>query len=340
MRCASFFVLALVMNLAAARAHAQLGSAVLLPTRGDERVTAQREAAQQALSEALSAQGYRVVTHAEALAQLPAGTQSCAAVDCAPNLLRALSLNVAAACAVWLSPDAPEGTVFVTLVDDAGSRFPGAHPVHGGNMEVATRAALAEARGLQLLGPGPWVRVHGSPASAKVIVDGQVVGALPYRAGMTAGRYQLRVESPGHLSEEQTLDIPLNAGRVVEVEVNLEVGEDPVVELPAARSPNPVIAPTQRARTERVAQTGDYLLGGVFALGGVLLMTIDPIPAAIQHGDCEKDRCYSFGPRATLELIGGAALVATGALMTFVWKPFAVEVSTGSQTSIRLSTRF
>lgn len=335
---------ALLFNLVALQVHAQVGSAVVLPTRGDERMTAQREVAQQALLEALSTQGYRVVTHAEALAQLPAGGQACAAVDCAPNLLRALSLNVAAACAVWLSPDAPEGTVFVTLVDDAGSRFPGAHPVNGGNMEVATRAALAEARGLQLLGPGPWVRVHGSPASANVIVDGQAVGALPYRAAMTAGRYLLRVESPGHLSEEQILDIPLNAGRVVEVEVNLEVGEDPIVADPIPTNPFSLEpADVDASQTERVAGTGDYLLGGALVLGGVLLMTIDPVPAALLHGDPvpgRPERRYSFGPRAALEVIGGAALIATGAVVAFVWKPFALQVSTGSQTSVQLSTRF
>jgi len=342
MRC-DCLVFAVLMNLVVFRAHAQLGSAVVLPTRGDERMTSQREVAQQALTEALTAQGYRVVTHADALAQLPAGARACSAVDCAPSMLRELSLNVAAACAVWLSPDAPEGTVFVTLVDDAGSRFPGAHPVNGGNLAMATRAALAEARGLQLLGPGPWVRIHGTPASAKVIVDGQVVGALPYRAAMTAGRYLLRVESAGHRSEEQTLDLPLNAGRVVEVEVNLEVGEDPVVERIVLAGPNPVITPTQPARTERVAQTGDYLLGGVIALGGVLLMTIDPIHTLAKSGDCADARCrqvYGFSTRSTLQVIGGAALIGLGAVMTFAIQPFAVEVQTGEHSTLSLKASF
>lgn len=340
---AAFFGSCFALCLVAFRADAQVGVAVLLPARGDERMTSQRETAQRALHEALSAQGYRVTTHAEALSQLPQGTAACSAVDCSPNMLRALSADVAAACAVWLSPDAPEGTVFVTLVDDAGARFPGAHAVHAGTLEVATRAALAEARGLQLLGPGPWVRVRGTPASAKVLIDGQVVGALPYRAAMTAGRYSLRIESPGHLSEEQTLDIPLNAGRVVEVEVNLEVGEDPVVASPPVERATSVPVDDNASATEHVAGTGDYLLGGTLAVAGVLLMTIDPIPAALLHGDTvpgRPERRYSFGPRATLEVIGGAALVAAGALVTFVWKPFSLQVSTGSQTSLQLSTRF
>lgn len=324
-------------------------SVVLLPARGDDRLPAQRDAAQQALFEALSQQGFTVVAHADALSRLPEGSTACSAVDCAPSMLRTLSLNVAAACAVWLSPDAPEGTVFVTLVDDAGSRYPGAHPVHAGNLVVATRAALAEARGLHMLGPGPWVRIHGVPEHAKVFIDGQLVGALPYRAAMTAGRYDLRVEAPEHISEEQDLDIPLNAGRVVEVEVALVPGQEPAragngaqrdTDGPASR---PVVSPGPHTHSERHAQAGDYLLGAALAVPGLLLMTINPIQALAKGGDCADATCrnvYTFGARTTAELVGGAALVAAGAVVAFGWKPFALQVSTGTETSVRLTTRF
>lgn len=325
-------------------AQAQVGSAVLLPARGDDRLPTQREAAQRALSEALGAQGYTVVSHADALARLPAGGSACGAVDCAPNMLRALSLNLAAACAVWLSPDAPEGTVFVTLVDDAGARYPGAHAVQGGDLALATRAALADARGLQMLGPGPWVRIHGSPSGAQVFIDNQLAGTLPYRSAMTAGRYELKVKAPGHLSEVQDLDMPLNDGRVVDVEINLDPGQDPVevAAVPASADTGvEVLSPTPETR--RVAQPADYIVGGVLALGGVLLMTIDPIPAVAQYHECANADCsrrYTFGTRTALEVAGGAALVAAGAVVALAWKPFAVQVGVGSQTSVQLSTRF
>ncbi len=333
------------------RAFAQAGSVVLLPTRGDERLPAQREAAQQALSEALSLQGFSVVPHATALTQLPPGATACGAVDCAPNLLRTLSMRVAAACAVWLSPDAPEGTVFVTLVDDAGARYPGARSVHAANIAVATRAALADARALQMLGPGPWVRVHGEPEGAKVFIDNTLVGTVPYRAAMTAGRYELKVQAAGHVSDVQDLDIPLNDGRVVDVEVKLNPGEDPI-DLVATSpvSSGDAVGPQLSSHPAndgtdgaRVAQVGDYMLGAALAIPGVLLMTIDPIRALAKHGDCADSACrtvYTFGTRTALELVGGAALVTAGAVVAFVWKPFSIRVGVGPDASLQLSTRF
>lgn len=327
-------------------AHAQVGSAVLLPARGDDRLPAQREAAQQALSDALSAQGYQVVSHADALTRLPEGAVACGAVDCAPNMLRALSLNLAAACAVWLSPDAPEGTVFVTLVDDAGARYPGARPVHAADLAVATRAALADARALQMLGPGPWVRIHGQPEGAKVFIDDQLAGTLPYRAAMTAGRYALRVESDGHLPEEQDLDIPLNAGRVVEVEVNLVPGEAPAS---TDRRGDPLWSPASvdiTTSTERRAHVADYILGSALAVGGLGLMLAYPINTAVTDGDCADRACRTvyrstgITPRTAVAALGGTALMFAGAIVALVWKPFSVQVTAGSETSLSISRQF
>jgi len=319
--------------------HAQVGSAVLLPARGDDRLPAQREAAQQALSDALSAQGYQVLDHADALARLPEGSVACGAVDCAPSMLRALTLNLAAACAVWLSPEAPEGTVFVTLVDDAGARYPGAHPVHAGDLAVATRAALADARALQMLGPGPWVRIHGQPEGAKVFIDNQLAGTLPYRAAMTAGRYALRVEATGHLSDEQDIDVPLNAGRVVDVEVNLAEGQEPP-------TPDAVVVATPQHTTERRAHAADYVLGCALAVGGLGLMVAYPINAAASDGDCADSACRTIYQstgitrRTLIAGLAGTALIVAGAVVTFVWKPFAIHVTAGSETSLSVSRHF
>jgi hypothetical protein len=312
-------------------AMAQATQVVLLPVRGDERLTAQRDVAQRALTDAMRQQGMAVVSHADALGRLPANANACGAIDCAPTMLRELSIELAAACAVWLSPDAPEGTVFVTLIDDAGARFPGARAVNGGDIALAVRAALADARGLHMLGPGPWVRVHGQPEGAKVFVDGQLVGTVPYRAAMVAGRYELKVQAPGHKSEQQTLDIPLNDARVVDVEVGLSPGQDPPE--PAVTTVAPIAsdapAPAAALSAQRVAQPADYIVGGTIALGGLLLMTIDPVRALAQHHECANSDCsrrYTFGTRTALEVVGGALLVAGGAVVALAWKPFAIEV--------------
>jgi hypothetical protein len=187
-----------------------------------------------------------------------------------------------------------------------------------------------------MLGPGPWVRIHGEPEGARIYIDEQLVGTLPYRAAMTAGRYALRIESDGRIADEQDLDIPLNAGREVEVEVMLAIGEE-VRASPAA------LAATRPAETETVAHAGDYLLGGAVAASGLLLMTVDPLRTLARDGDCADRSCqkvYGFSTRSTLQVMGGAGLVALGAVITFVVQPFAARVSVGEQSSVSFSTTF
>jgi hypothetical protein len=97
------------------------------------------------------------------------------------------------------------------------------------------------------------------------------------------------------------------------------------------------------APTERRATATDYVLGVAFALGGIALGTIDPVRTALKDGECADPACrnvYAFSSRSALEVAGGVALIATGAAISFWWKPFAVHVQTGERTSVALQTRF
>jgi hypothetical protein len=206
---------------APARAHAE--TALLLPPKGDEALKKERLQANVVLGDALQAQGIKVVPHSEAVTSVGGGAASdCDSVDCAPALLQAASADVAAALAVWAAGDPPApSTVFVTLVDRRGERFPGKARVEDADLARATKEALLDARALQLLGPGPWLRVRGKPEGAQVLLNGKLVGTLPYRAPVHSGRQTLEVRYEGLRTHAQTVDIPPNATRQVEVDVDL-----------------------------------------------------------------------------------------------------------------------
>ena len=159
-------------------------TALLLPPKGDDALKTERLKANVVLGDALQAQGIKVVPHSEAVAAVGGGAaRECDSVDCAPALIEAASADVAAALAVWAAGDPPApSTVFVTLVDRRGERYPGKARVEDSDLTRATKEALLDARALQLLGPGPWLRVRGKPEGAQVVLNGKLVGTLPYRA--------------------------------------------------------------------------------------------------------------------------------------------------------------
>jgi hypothetical protein len=170
---------------------------IMLPHPGEGTLAAERDAAQQAVRDALRDEGMSVVDSA-ALGEPERG---CRQVTCAPALLAAREAELAAAIAVWRAQ--PQLQVHVTLVDPAGHRYSGVAGVDPAHADAGARAALVEARGLQLLGPGPWVRIEGSPAGAEVVIDGRFAGVLPYRAALRAGDHQLEVRASGHRSEQR-----------------------------------------------------------------------------------------------------------------------------------------
>lgn len=198
-------------------------TALLLPPKGDDALKTERLKANVVLGDALQAQGIKVIPHSEAVASVGGGAaRECDSVDCAPALIEAASADVAAALAVWAAGDPPTpSTVFVTLVDRRGERYPGKARVEDADLTRATKEALLDARALQLLGPGPWLRVRGKPEGAQVLLNGKLVGTLPYRAPVRSGRQTLEVRYEGLRTHAQTVDIPPNATRQVEVDVDL-----------------------------------------------------------------------------------------------------------------------
>jgi hypothetical protein len=107
-------------------------------------------------------------------------------------------------------------------VDRQGDRYPGRAEVEGARLGSAAKDALIDARALQLLGPGPWLRVRTKPDGAQVLIGGKLVGATPYRAHVSSGRHVLEVRAEGRESHVQTVDIPPNTAKQIEVEIALK----------------------------------------------------------------------------------------------------------------------
>ena len=197
--------------------------AVLLPTSGDEALRDDQEEALRVLTRSFETQGVRLLAYHEAIEQAGARDVSrCKTVDCAPKLLRAVGADLAASIAIWSRGADKRRVVFVTLVDRQGDRYPGRAEVQDDALGAAAKDALIDARALQLLGPGPWLRVRTKPDGAQVLLGGKVVGATPYRAHVPSGRHVLEVRSEGRESHVQTVDIPPNSAKQVEVEVALK----------------------------------------------------------------------------------------------------------------------
>lgn len=302
-------LLVLLLSLWTGAARAE--TAVLLSARGDEGLPAQKAAAHAELREALSAQGVRVIEQAEAASEMDAQQARCDSVDCAPELLRAANAEIAAAIAVW-SDSSRDGqqTVFVTLVDRNGARFPGKAEVQDDDVALATRDALLDARSLQLLGPGPWLRVTSTVDGAQVLLDGELVGSVPYRAPVTPGRHTLEVRSDGYRPHVQTVDIPPNAARQMDVEAELSARERVAVEAEATYPEGAVDSPSI---------AGPLILGvaGLGVLGvDIALVLSSGCQKRHESGTCLEPRDINTGA-AIAWGAAGTAMIA-GAILWYV----------------------
>lgn len=301
---------------------AQAQPVFVLPPQGDERLLDAREKAVQSLGKALESQGLRFVRYEQLRMTLPQDDErfACDSIDCAGVWLRTTDAELAAAVAVWSGSDSsrPE-SVYVTLLDTQGARYPGEARIENGDVGAATEAALLQARSRQLLGPGPWVEIEGEPPGADVYIDGTLVGTLPYHASLGAGRHTLRIEAEGHGMYEQTLDMPIKQSQEVEVDVRLPPEQEQAATPPASAATATASRPPDTTRTEtRYPILGPALLGGA----GILAITASTI--ALDRSDCEVRapegdcRVGTEVNAAPVALVGAGGVAAVvGALVWF-----------------------
>jgi hypothetical protein len=329
--------LACALGVCASVSVARADTAIVLPHAGDTRLGEQRDEAQKSVLATLREQGIKVRFQSFKAARSGSEvTSDCAQVSCAGALLSAAQAELVVAVAVWQGEEAAQ--VNVTLVDASGARYPGHASISGNAAGVAARSALLEARSLQLLGPGPWIAVHGEPAGASVWIDGKLMGALPLRAALSPGDHKLEVQATGYAAKVQPVTIPLEPTATARVQVALSATPQPSMADASATERGPTLdvaagdaAPSYvdpvDAPAERTGSVWNFVLGGALAAGGVALATIEPIQAAAKDGDCAKDPCtevYEFGTNSALKVAAGALLVAAG-VTVMIWQPIQVR---------------
>lgn len=304
------------------RVHAQ--SVVVGPGFGEGLSQHQVELATTALSSALSMQGLTVVqpsgTHDEVLDDLgdilaPPTQNPMIACDqaCGAGLIASAAADLSA----WVNlrrSDAAHGgidTAAVTLQDAAGHRYEGLAELRDGDVRDATTRAMLEARSYQLLGPGPYLNVVGTPEGAEVLIDGQHLGNVPYRAAIAPGQHELIVREAGYVKHTQSITVPEDEARRMEVKVALEPTP---VDTPPGAVPL-VVRETSADRHADSSWLAAPVAMGMLGLGLASVLTVRIVTGLQCSEPCLEDRSVRAAPT-----IGGYALSAAliGASVTWI----------------------
>jgi hypothetical protein len=356
-------VVALALSLVALRpsARAEPARVLLLPTAGDPTLAAQRAAVQRALTEGLERQAFEVVRAPEP--EVGSGARRCSDAECAPALLESLGAELAVASALWGPGQVESGqtTVAVLLVDAAAEHYPAEEALAATSIdavEAATEAALLDAQGLRLLGPGPWLEVSAVPGDAMLTLDGVRVGALPYRAAIAAGTHALALERGGVVAWQHRIDVTLGTVQLARVHVALDQrdagGAVPVTlhgaSLVTDVSRMPTGAPGPDAATDTSSEAvspWNYALGSVLVLAGAAMLIV-PLQTVVQQGDCigEVDAAGRCAARVdagagTYAQLGIAVALLAGGATVFALRPLRIDVQASERRAfLELTTTF
>jgi hypothetical protein len=264
--------------------------------------------ARTSLSEALRMQGLRVQTPSHSADELALDAGECDQA-CGAQLIGGGAAELAAWVKLSLASAARGGSAEVTLQDSAGHRYQGGAEIRDGDVREAVTRAVLEARSYQLLGPGPWLRIEGTPEGAEVLVDGERVGTLPYRAPIAAGKHEVVVRESGYLRFTQALSVPSDESRRVELRAVLEP-------TPLEAPPGAVPLVTPESRPESTPRDSAWLAApvamGMLGLGLASVITVriatgyDPcVGERDSYNLCMESRTIRVGPT-----VGGYALSA------------------------------
>lgn len=303
-------LLSLAVLLVAAPAAAQ--SVVVLAPNLDEGLTV--------TAGALAEDYARAALRAEGLTLAPRpASERCQAASCAEEARARAGTDYAAVVSLWST--AHDGVVTgatVALAADEEAAYLGWH--NGGTVQGAVDRATAQALEHLRRGAGPWLSVEGSPAGARVSVDGTAVGQLPYRGRIAGGVHAVTVEAAGHDAERLRLTIQDSPDSHRHLEVNLRPAE---VEAPGPRVTAPDLAsPPSSAETSSALNTAAGVVLGIAAAALLTAGTLELLAdgrcgAEDEFGRC-TDRVRAPGGIA-LVVSGGAAALGAGAV--FLWTP-------------------
>lgn len=292
---------------------------VLLPIPDSERDDDAARTAHRAATDALGMQGLQVVPWETAIGQLPSGERErCQTIAaCGPRVMQSASAELTAGVLVVRNAQRVSEHVRVALLDSENHRFEGTAEVKQGDIRGATTRALLEARSFQLIGPGPWLQVEGTPDGAEVVLDDRVLGRVPYRAAIAAGRHRLLVRDKGYTAFEQVLDVPANPAHRESMLVALEP-----LPLHASGPDEPVRAieadPTEGDERDENWIVWPIAIGTIgLGLAGVttvrLATGVEPCVSPDEQMRCTETRSVNWTPTIVAYSVS-AALIGTSAV--------------------------
>lgn len=312
------------VGLCASGAEAQ--SCAMLPPgaapEGPPASEADQQAAVHAASSALTSEGTTVIPSVDAQRRLSGQPfETCADIDCAPQVVGALGVDFAVLVTVW-APRGTPTTVVVTFVGEQGSAA-GDAPVEG-DVAAAVRQALQTARQRWQTGQMGYLIITSDPPGATVEVDGRVIGQTPARQLTMAGERSVRVVLEGYAPTERTVVIRPAQEHPLEVRLSAPVEEPP----PPVTRDEPHFA--------------NWIIGGVLALGGAVAL-ISPIHTLARLDECDEmvgTSCVqgvTFGAQSGVLMGLGIAAIAVGVVWVIA-QPITATV-TVTQDSAGLSLR-
>jgi hypothetical protein len=307
-------ILVMLLLCSAWPAVARAETVVLLADRDPASGSAERDRAKTALSQALQAEGARILSQAQAEERVGGAAATCTGSGCVAELVRGAGADAALELVVKTLPNSDSATIVqVLLVDRTGRRFPGSATVARGDFARAAQDALFDARSLQLLGPGPWLRVRSAPSGAQVLLDGQPIGSTPTRAAVQAGRHTLEVRAAGLRPHVQTVDIPADASRQIEIGADL-----------APRGQNRATPTSRPTEASRAAIDRPVLGPALLGAAGAALVAYQIVPIAgdsceqiDDSGQCSQRSAINRGTAVAIGAIGVAAMA--GGLLWYIF---------------------
>lgn len=216
------FAFGLLLGLAVLPDKAAAETVVLMPAAGDDDLLPEAITAHAAVVRALDAQGVRTLAHAAAVDRAGGGELAdCRTIDCSSKLVAAARAELAVLVAAR-NGEAGTTEVRVALVTRDGDRFWGRAEIELGDVSAAAREALLDARGFQLLGEGPFVRVRSAPNDAEVWIDGERAGSTPFRSALRPGRHSFELRKRGYRPHVQMKDLARDTELPLEINAVLQ----------------------------------------------------------------------------------------------------------------------
>ena len=317
-------------------AQASAQKVVVLPTTAGQGGDAVAKLADTAVRDALGMQGLRVVGWEEAAAKLPPGEPCSDVTACTPRVMKSAAAELVAGVVVTRSSAGAAERVRVALLDVDKRRYDGEAEVQDGDVRTATTRALLEARSFQLLGPGPWLRVEGTPEGAEVLLDDRIVGRVPYRATVIPGGHKLRVREAGYTAYEQQLEVPAtDDAHVAQVVVALEPA--PITLSNNGADLRAVADDGSQAKRSSTWLVGPLVLGGL----GVVLAGVTTVRLATELDGCvnpdEDGRCTETRTVNTAPVVIAYTLSAAMIGASIVWIVLGSNEGEQPSVSARLS---